>query len=193
MIVYIQLIYPNLIVYLILKINKSIVNMQLKGFSMWDKELKIKQVDNLLNEMKPRRKAKRPKKGWIQLLRSALGMSTRSLAERCGLSQSRISLIEKGEIEGSLTLNTLEKIAEGLDCELVYFLQPKQGRTLQELREQQAGKKRNSLISTLKFICHWNSNPHHQRSKNRHKTSLKATYYKNGLGISGMKNERNHQ
>jgi predicted DNA-binding mobile mystery protein A len=141
MIAYIQLIYPNLIVYSILKINKSIVNMQLKGFSMWDKELKIKQVDNLLNEMKPRRKAKRPKKGWIQLLRSALGMSTRSLAERCGLSQSRISLIEKGEIEGSLTLNTLEKIAEGLDCELVYFLQPKQGRTLQELREQQAEKK----------------------------------------------------
>lgn len=62
MISYIQLIYPNLIVYSILKINKSIVNMQLKGFSMWDKELKIKQVDNLLNEMKPRRKAKRPKK-----------------------------------------------------------------------------------------------------------------------------------
>ena len=108
---------------------------------MWDKELKIKQVDNLLKSMTPERNVKRPKKGWLQLLRSTLGMSTRALGERCGLSQSRISLIEKGEIDGTLTLNTLEKVAEGLNCELVYFLQPKQGQTLEELREHQAEKK----------------------------------------------------
>lgn len=71
-------------------------------------------------------------------------MSTRALGERCGLSQSRISLIEKGEIDGTLTLNTLEKVAEGLNCELVYFLQPKQGQTLEDLREHQAKKKRNT-------------------------------------------------
>jgi len=108
---------------------------------MWDKDLKIKQVDNLLKNIEPARSIKRPKKGWLQLLRSTLGMSTRALAERCGLSQSRISLIEKGEIDGTLTLNTLEKVAEGLDCELVYFLRPKQGQTLEELRERQAEKK----------------------------------------------------
>jgi len=108
---------------------------------MWDKELKIKQVDNLLKSMKPERNVKRPKKGWLQLLRSTLGMSTRALGERCGLSQSRISLIEKGEIAGTLPLNTLEKVAEGLNCELVYFLQPKQGQTLEDLREHQAEKK----------------------------------------------------
>lgn len=108
---------------------------------MWDKELKIKQVDNLLDETKPQRKVKRPKKGWIQLIRTTLGMSARALGERCGLSQSRISLIEKGEADGSLTLNTLEKVAEGLDCELVYFLVPKQSQTLQAIRERQAEKK----------------------------------------------------
>lgn len=108
---------------------------------MWDKELKIKQVDNLLDETKPKRKVKRPKKGWIQLIRTTLGMSARALGERCGLSQSRISLIEKGEADGSLTLNTLEKVAEGLDCELVYFLVPKQSQTLQAIRERQAEKK----------------------------------------------------
>jgi len=108
---------------------------------MWDKDLKIKQVDSLLKEIKPQRRYKRPKKGWVQLLRTALGMSARALGERCGLSQSRITLIEKGEIDGSLTINTLEKVADGLDCELVYFLVPKQDRTLQALREEQAEKK----------------------------------------------------
>ncbi|MGC6389978.1 helix-turn-helix domain-containing protein [Ewingella sp. S1.OA.A_B6] len=64
---------------------------------MWDKELNIKQVDNLVNEIKPRHRVKRPQKGWIRLFRTALGMSTRVLGEGYGLSQSRISLIEKGE------------------------------------------------------------------------------------------------
>ncbi|WP_459177427.1 mobile mystery protein A [Ewingella americana] len=112
---------------------------------MWDKELKIKQVDSLLKGIKPARRFKSPKKGWIQLLRTSLGMSTRVLGERCGLSQSRISLIEKGEVDGTITLNTLEKVAEGLDCELVYFLVPKQDQTLEGLRERQAEKKARHL------------------------------------------------
>ncbi|EHD23700.1 MULTISPECIES: mobile mystery protein A [Brenneria] len=108
---------------------------------MWSKELKIKQVDKMLNDIVHQRVIKRPKKGWINLIRTALGMSTRALGDRVGLSQPRVSLIEKGEIDGSITLSTLEKVAEGLDCELVYYLVPKQGKSLEGLREQQAEKK----------------------------------------------------
>ncbi len=108
---------------------------------MWDKDLKIKQVDKMLNDMTYRHAVKRPKKGWINLIRTALGMSTRALGFRVGLSQPRVSLIEKGEVDGSITLNTLEKVAEGLGCELVYYLVPKQGNSLEGLREQQADLK----------------------------------------------------
>lgn len=108
---------------------------------MWSKELKIKQVDKMLNDLAHRRVVKRPKKGWINLIRTALGMNTRALGERIGLSQPRVSLIEKGEIDGSITLNTLEKVAEGLECEFVYYLVPKQEKSLEELRELQAIKK----------------------------------------------------
>lgn len=61
------------------------------------------------------------------------------------MSQSWIALIEKGEIEGTLTLNTLDKVAEGLNCDVVYYLVPKQGDTLAGIREQQALKKAASL------------------------------------------------
>lgn len=108
---------------------------------MWDKELKINQIDRMLANMTTHRTIKRPKKGWINLIRTALGMSTRALGDRVGLSQPRVSLIEKGEVDGSLTINTLEKIAEGLDCELVYYLVPRQGKSLEQLREDQAEKK----------------------------------------------------
>ncbi|MCU5773705.1 mobile mystery protein A [Erwiniaceae bacterium BAC15a-03b] len=108
---------------------------------MWNKELKIKQLDRSLSDMTSSRKAKRPKKGWINLIRTTLGMSARALGDRTGLSQSRIALIEKGEIDGTITLNTLEKVADGLECELVYYLVPKQEKSLEKLREEQAEKK----------------------------------------------------
>jgi predicted DNA-binding mobile mystery protein A len=68
----------------------------------------------------------RPPRGWIRAIRDALGMTSAQLAKRIGVSQSRIPRIEKGEIEGSLTLRTLRAVAEGLDCTLVYALVPNQ-------------------------------------------------------------------
>ncbi|WP_315708590.1 mobile mystery protein A [Brenneria uluponensis] len=114
---------------------------------MWDKNLQIKQVDKIITELNSRKKIRFPKKGWINLIRTSLGMSTRALGERIGLSQSRVSLIEKGEVEGSLTLNTLEKVAEGLNCDVVYYFVPKEGDTLEGLREKQAFKKADFLNS----------------------------------------------
>lgn len=112
---------------------------------MWDKNIQIKQVDKMVAGLSSQKNVRRPTRGWLNLIRTSLGMSARSLGERIGLSQSRIALIEKGEIEGTLTLNTLEKVAEGLNCDVVYYLVPKQGDTLEGLREHQALKKAASL------------------------------------------------
>ncbi len=110
----------------------------------WEKDLKIKQVDNLINSIKPQKHVRIPKSGWVKLIRTALGMSARVLGEHVGLTQSRITLIEKGEVDGTITLHTLEKIAEGLECELVYFLVPKKN-SLGSIREEQAYKKASKL------------------------------------------------
>ena len=73
-------------------------------------------------------------------------MSACALGKRVGLAQSRISLIEKGEINDSITLSTLRKVADGLECELVYFLVPKDD-SLSKLREKQAYKNARSIDS----------------------------------------------
>lgn len=106
----------------------------------WDKDLKIKQVDEMISQLKPQKKFLMPRYGWLKLIRTTLGMSARSLAKRVGLTQSRIALIEKGEANGTITLQTLKKIADGLNCEFVYYLQPKSN-SLAKLREDQAFKK----------------------------------------------------
>ena len=110
----------------------------------WDKDLKIKQVDNFILSIKPQKQLQTPKSGWIKLIRTALGMSARVLGERIGLTQSRVALIEKGEVNRTITLHTLEKIAEGLECELVYCLVPKSN-SLVSTREAQAYKKASKL------------------------------------------------
>ncbi|WGG49662.1 mobile mystery protein A [Rugamonas sp. DEMB1] len=67
----------------------------------------------------------RPSPGWIQTIRTALGMTTRQLAGRLGVSQSTLTALEKSEAEDRITLQSLRRAAEALDCELQYVLVPR--------------------------------------------------------------------
>jgi predicted DNA-binding mobile mystery protein A len=68
----------------------------------------------------------RPHRGWVRAMRDALGMTAAQLAARLGVSQPRITVLEKAEAEGAVTLATLRHAAEGLGCTLVYALVPKE-------------------------------------------------------------------
>ena len=66
----------------------------------------------------------RPRGGWIRAIRDALGMSSRQLAKRLGVVQSRIVALEKAEATDATTLKSLREAAEALNCKLVYALVP---------------------------------------------------------------------
>ena len=66
-----------------------------------------------------------PKTGWVHTLRTALGMTSRQLAERIGIAQPTLSQLEKSEAAGRIQLDTLARVADALDCELVYALVPR--------------------------------------------------------------------
>jgi predicted DNA-binding mobile mystery protein A len=80
---------------------------------------------------------KRPRSGWVKEIREALGMSMQDLGQRMGVIKQRIERIEKDEVSDKVTLETMKKVAEALDCEFIYVLVPKSG-TLQESLENQA-------------------------------------------------------
>ena len=81
----------------------------------------------------------RPRGGWIRAIRDSLGMTSRQLAKRMGVVQSRIVALEKAEATDSTTLKSLREAAEALNCQLVYALVPKA--PLDEvLRERAAAK-----------------------------------------------------
>lgn len=86
--------------------------------------LKLRQLDE---KLVPLRQAlpSVPRGGWIKSIRTALGMSSVQLAERLGVLQSTVSRLEKSECDGTVTLSSLRKAAEALDCEVRYVLVPR--------------------------------------------------------------------
>ena len=66
----------------------------------------------------------RPAQGWIRAIRTALGMSTKEMAQRMGVTQSWISQLEHAEADDSIRLDTLRRAAEALGCELHYVFVP---------------------------------------------------------------------
>src|SRR5215217_7999866 len=72
----------------------------------------------------PAREA-RPHGGWVRAIRDALGMSAADLAERMGVTQSTVARLESSERDGRIQLDTLQRAADALDCDLVYALVPR--------------------------------------------------------------------
>jgi predicted DNA-binding mobile mystery protein A len=81
----------------------------------------------------------RPKIGWLKSVRNALGISTRQLAELMKVSPNSVSQLETSEVKQTATLKNLVKAAAAMDCDLIYWLQPKSPRnSFDEILEQKA-------------------------------------------------------
>jgi predicted DNA-binding mobile mystery protein A len=65
-----------------------------------------------------------PVRGWAKAVREALGMTTAQLAKRLGIKQPSVVAIEQSEAKGTIELATLRRVAEALDCTLVYAFVP---------------------------------------------------------------------
>ena len=92
-------------------------------------------------------------KGWIKIIREALGMTTQQLAHKVGINQSRISRLENAEIDGDLKLSSLKKVAEGLNMQFVYGFVPKNGLENMVLEQAQkiARKRMKRVNHTMKL------------------------------------------
>lgn len=88
------------------------------------KKLMREQVQNSLNDYSTVVNKAVPKVGWIRTIRDALGLSTRALAKRLGVSQANVTALESRERKGTITLKSLEEIAEAMNCRLIYSIVP---------------------------------------------------------------------
>jgi predicted DNA-binding mobile mystery protein A len=87
-------------------------------------------LDERLKDFGPISRYTPPVKGWIRAIREGLGMTADQLAHRLNVRQSAVIQLEQSEAKGSIELATLRRMADALDCTLVYAFVPK--RSLEE-------------------------------------------------------------
>ena len=94
------------------------------------KSSKLQRIRSRLDErlalLKPTDRFDPPTRRWIRAIRDALGMSGVQLARRLNIRPQSVEALERSEADGTIQLKTLRRVAEALDCTLVYALVPKE-------------------------------------------------------------------
>lgn len=99
-------------------------------------DLRLRQLDASLARWRDAALPERPPSGWVRAIRQALGMSSKALAARQGITDSAVRKFEHAEARDAMTLESLRRLAASLDCELRYALVPRQ--PLAAMREERA-------------------------------------------------------
>src|SRR5271168_700114 len=81
-------------------------------------------LDERFSEPGPLLRFTPPARGWIKAIRQALGMTTEQLAKRMRVKQPSVINFEQSEAKGTIELATLRRVAQALDCTLIYALVP---------------------------------------------------------------------
>lgn len=89
-------------------------------------ELRVHQLDQALGSFRSLSLLRPPREGWARTIRKALGMSQRQLAARMSVSTTAAQSAERNEVRGKIQIDSLKSLAEGLECELVYALVPRE-------------------------------------------------------------------
>lgn len=88
-------------------------------------DLQRRQLDAQVNPDVRLRDLQPPAKGWLSVIRHALGMQTRQFAARLSVTPQAASAIERSEREGTITLTSLRRAADALGCDVVLAIVPR--------------------------------------------------------------------
>ncbi|WP_341727076.1 mobile mystery protein A [Pseudoxanthomonas putridarboris] len=67
-----------------------------------------------------------PSGGWIGAIREALGMSVQDFADRLGVTRATAAKLEANERRRTIQLDSLQRAADALGCDLIYALVPRE-------------------------------------------------------------------
>ena len=65
-----------------------------------------------------------PSEGWLRTARKALGMSGAQLGRKLDVTRGAVSINEKAELSGGITIKTMQQMAESMGCRFVYAVVP---------------------------------------------------------------------
>jgi transcriptional regulator with XRE-family HTH domain len=98
-----------------------------------------KERKRLDEELKPFRKAgleKSPTNGLLRAVRKVLRVPIAEMAGKVGVARSTVFDFERRELDSSITLRSMCRMADAMGCKMVYGIIPRGGKTLEELAEE---------------------------------------------------------
>jgi predicted DNA-binding mobile mystery protein A len=99
--------------------------------------LKRMQLADALKSYPSPQNAVPPRSGWVRAIREALGMTQAQLGARMNISRQSVQDLEQAEAERRITLDSLDRLAQAMDCRVVYSLVPEHG-SLDDVRTRRA-------------------------------------------------------
>jgi len=85
-------------------------------------------LDHRIVSLKGARSAMtRPSRGWLRAVRDAIGLSQATMGKKLHIKRQSYAQSEAAEERGAISLTSLQRAAEAMDCELVYFIVPREG------------------------------------------------------------------
>lgn len=104
------------------------------------REIKRRQAQRSLDaEMRPYRRAgmeTNPTNGLLRAVRQALHIPVAEIAKNMGVDRSRVFDMEVQELNNTIKLRTMSRMAEAMGCKVVYGIVPKDGKTLEMIAEE---------------------------------------------------------
>jgi predicted DNA-binding mobile mystery protein A len=88
-----------------------------------------------------------PSRGWIKTAREAIGMSFRQIGERLELTQQSVAELEHAEQTGSISVRNLTRVAEAMQCRLVYAFVPNE--SFESLVRRQAERVADQIVQRV--------------------------------------------
>jgi predicted DNA-binding mobile mystery protein A len=101
-----------------------------------ERKLLRKKLDKEMRHYRLAGREKDSTNGLLRAVRQALKVPLKEVAGRLGIGESNVFEMEEREETGSITLRSLGRVAEAMECKVVYGLVPLNGKTLEELAEE---------------------------------------------------------
>lgn len=110
-----------------------------------DKNIQLVQAEKRGAVLKKLTNQVQMRTGWIEYMRAILGLTLQDLAKRAGVSKSTTAQSERREADGKVTLETLKKMANAMECDLFYAFVPR--KRISAILMDRALQKARSILS----------------------------------------------
>jgi predicted DNA-binding mobile mystery protein A len=111
-----------------------------------NQRLILQQVDAKIKALPAIHRIPPPGQGWINGIRTALGMTLDQLATKLGITAQSLKEAELREMEGSITLKSLRQIAAALNMHFAYAIVPDDG-TLEDIINKKVEERAAEIVS----------------------------------------------